>query len=191
MASGRPVCSRKRSGSPSASASIALLGAGVLPDDRGGDGPSGGALPDDRRLALVGDADRRDLVAGGVGPRERLADHEPGVLPDLGGVVLDPAGAGEQLRVLALAGRGDASLRGDEHGTGARGALVDRQHVLRHPVASSRRCHDIGVAQIRVTASGPRSATFATPERPSTRSVSAMRFWSTSRAPCSPSIARP
>ena len=45
-----------------------LGGAPVLPDDRVGDRLAGLALPDDRGLALVGDADRRQILrfAGGA-----------------------------------------------------------------------------------------------------------------------------
>ena len=65
-------------------------GAGVLPDDRVVDGPAGRAVPDERGLPLVGDADRLDRpVAGGFG------DDRLDVGPDLLGVVLDPAGPRE------------------------------------------------------------------------------------------------
>ncbi len=43
-----------------------LVGAGILPDDGIVDGLSGGLLPDDRGLALVGDTDRCDIRRGNV-----------------------------------------------------------------------------------------------------------------------------
>ena len=53
-----------------------LLRAGVLPDDRVVDGLAGVLVPDHRGLALVGDADGLDVVAGDVGPR-RVPGRSP------------------------------------------------------------------------------------------------------------------
>ena len=63
---------------------------------------AGGAVPHDDALALVGDAHRGDGVAVDLGVRENAADDVAGVAPDLRRVVLDPAGAGEDLGVLLL-----------------------------------------------------------------------------------------
>src|SRR5690606_5534200 len=107
-----------------------LLGAGVLPDDRVVDGLAGGLVPDDRGLALVRDADGDQVVLGdvraGQGERHDLA----GVAPDLGGVVLDPTGAREDLLVLELAAVGDLTGVVEDDRAGAGGALVDREDVL-------------------------------------------------------------
>ena len=47
----------------------------VLPDDRVRERASGRALPEDRRLALVRDADGRDVAAGDARHRQRLVHH--------------------------------------------------------------------------------------------------------------------
>src|SRR5205085_6357094 len=77
-------------------------GAGVLPDDRVVDRLAGLAVPHDRRLALVGDADRGDVAGLAVGRRHRTADDLARAPPHLLRVVLDPTGARCDLLVLAL-----------------------------------------------------------------------------------------
>src|SRR5690606_23916200 len=106
-----------------------ILRAGVLPDDRVVDGLARRAIPHDHGLALVGDADRGHLVTRDAGIREGHADHVPGGLPDLGGVVLDPAGPREMLPMLALARTDDAAAVVEDDRAGARGSLVDRDDV--------------------------------------------------------------
>ena len=77
-----------------------FAGAAVLPDDGGGDGLAGFAVPEDDGFALVGDADGGD--GGGAGFFEGLAGRFQDTLPDLGGVVFDPAGSGEMLGEFLL-----------------------------------------------------------------------------------------
>ena len=60
------------------------LRAGVLPDDRGRDRLAGGAVPDHRRLALVGDADRGHVSGAQLGSGQRAGHHRSRVRPDLG-----------------------------------------------------------------------------------------------------------
>src|SRR5690606_29083274 len=118
-----------------------LLGARVLPDDGVVHRLARGLVPHDGRLALVGDADRRDVVVGDVRPRQREAHGLAHVVPDLLGVVLHPPGAGEDLVVLELT-RGD-DLPGvvEDDGPGAGGSLVDGENVVGHGAFSpSRRC---------------------------------------------------
>src|SRR5439155_17611361 len=74
----------------------------VLPDDRVHDGLAGVAVPYDRRLALVGDAEPGDVVRARACRLERLAHDLLAALPDLVGVVLDPPGLGIDLLVLLL-----------------------------------------------------------------------------------------
>src|SRR5690606_16909891 len=76
------------------------VGAGVLPDDGVVDRLAGGLVPQQGRLALVGDADGLHLVLGDAGLGEGAGDHRLHVRPDLHRVVLDPAGPGEDLLVL-------------------------------------------------------------------------------------------
>src|SRR5207253_10208366 len=99
----------------------------VLPDDRAVHGPAGCAVPEQGRLALVRDPDRREVARGDPrvdeGRGRRLLD----ALPDLLRVVLDPAGPGEVLRKLRVAAAADGELRVDDEAGRARGALVDRE----------------------------------------------------------------
>src|SRR5690606_5855784 len=106
-----------------------ILRAGVLPDDRAVDRLTRRAIPHDHGLALVGDTDGGHLVTRDARIREGHADHVPGGLPDLGGVVLDPAGPREMLPMLALAGAHDATAVVEDDRAGARGSLVDREDV--------------------------------------------------------------
>ena len=103
-------------------------GAAVLPDDRGVDRSERLAVPHDHGLALVRDADGAHVGVHRTGLRERLARHPPGHLPDLDGVVLDPAGTGEVLRELRVAPPQHTAIRTDHEAGGAGRPLVDRQH---------------------------------------------------------------
>ncbi len=107
-----------------------VLGAGVLPNDGVVDGLAGGAVPDDRRLALVGDAHRRDFVVVGLGPAQRHSDRLADVVPDLHGIVLDPPRVGEDLLVLELAHGNDFSRVVEEDRPGGCRSLVDSKDVL-------------------------------------------------------------
>ena len=102
-------------------------GAAVLPDDGVMDRPARGALPDHRRLPLIGDAEGGDV--GGAQARFPKGQRRHAGLgfPYLQGIVLHPAG----LRVVLaefLLGRGDNRARvieDDRPGTGR--ALVEGQ----------------------------------------------------------------
>ena len=107
----RPVRSRTRSRWPGVAQLVAAgRGAPVLPDDGPVAGPAGAAVPGHDRLALVGDAERGDRL---VQLGDELVGHGHDRGPDLGGVVLDPAGPGEVLGELlvAVAGRAARSRR--------------------------------------------------------------------------------
>jgi hypothetical protein len=93
------------------------LRARVLPDDRVRDGTPGRGIPHHGRLALVRDADRADRMPRDVGAGERLPDDLAHVRPDLGGIVLDPARAGEDLAVLLLADAHDGTRVVEHDGT--------------------------------------------------------------------------
>jgi hypothetical protein len=73
--------------------------------------------------------------------RDRAGDDVARVRPDLGRVVLDPAGAREDLAVLLLVGGDDPAVVVEEDATGARRPLVDGGHVVGHrrPSGRSRR----------------------------------------------------
>ena len=108
----RPVFSRNVGSSPFAlSSSQNCGGAAVLPDDRVVDGLAV-LVPDDRCLALVGDADRGDVVEVGAGVLQRCAGSLELGFPDLVGVVLDPSGVRVVLLELALGDRRGWRLSG-------------------------------------------------------------------------------
>ena len=134
-------------------------------------------LMDDGGLTLVGDADRDHVVSGEVRVAEGEADHLARVLSDLDGVVLDPARVREDLAVFELAGADGQPGVVEHDRAGGRRALVDGDDVVGHD-------------SLR-TASAVISATERWPERPSTRSNSAMTLRSTASAPAAPAIARP
>ena len=114
--------------------------AAALPDDGVGHGPAGLPVPDDRRLALVGDADGGDRPAGDR--REDLLDGPVDAPPDLLGIVLDPAGPGEILGEFLVGGGDRPAALVEDDGPAAGRALVDGQDVahVRPAGRPSRRC---------------------------------------------------
>ena len=73
---------------------VAVLGgAPILPHDGAVDGAPGTPVPQDRRLALVRDADAGDVAPAGAGAPARRPQHAERDAPDLLGIVLDPARA--------------------------------------------------------------------------------------------------
>jgi hypothetical protein len=112
--------------------SAAVGGAAVLPDDRPVQGLAGAPVPDDGRLALVGDADRGDRrLPEAV---EQVGERGGDRFPDVDGVVLHPPRPGEVLGELpvgepgrpAVLVQGEAADAGrpgvdrDDHGHGPR-----------------------------------------------------------------------
>ena len=73
-----------------------------LPDDRGVNGLSAAPIPHERRLALVRDADRGDVLALRARRPERSPRRPQLTLPDLGRIVLHPARFREVLGKLTL-----------------------------------------------------------------------------------------
>ncbi len=113
-------------------------GAAVLPDDGVVDRFAGGAIPQHRRLALVGDGyggDVGGIQAGRVEGRCRGRDLGR---PDLPGVVLDPAGPRKDLAELLLAEAPDVAVAVEDDGAGAGGALVEGEDVGHDRVLSQR-----------------------------------------------------
>jgi hypothetical protein len=110
-------------------------GASVLPHDGVGQGAARGALPEQRGLALVGDADGRHVRAAQPGGGERPGGDVALAGPDLLGVVLDPARSWEDLAEFLLCHRQDSAVGTEGHGARARGALVEGEDGL-HVVAA-------------------------------------------------------
>ena len=108
------------------------IGPRVLPDDRVVPGLSGLRVPDDRRLALIGDADGGQVRRGDVGVAHRARDHLVGARRDLQRIVLDPAGLRQDLLVLELMAGDLVAPLVEHHEAGARRPLVDRSDVTWH-----------------------------------------------------------
>ena len=136
---GRPVSARIRSSCPAArSASHAGAVIRLCQTIAGATGGSGRAVPDDRRLALVRDPDRRDPRH----PAGRGLDRGPRdgdlALPDVLRVVGHVTRGRERLQELLLSARDDRSGAVDDERARRRRALVERedQVLCRHRAAT-------------------------------------------------------
>ncbi len=103
-------------------------GAAVLPDDGAMHGGTSGAIPHHNGFALVGDADRGDVLGADAGLLNRLAAGRNRRGPDVLRLVLDPAGRREMLREFLLCGCRDGNVGAKHNGARGRGALIDGQH---------------------------------------------------------------
>src|SRR5207253_7170488 len=90
----------------------------------------------DDRLALIGDSDH---IWSDSTDRNRITRREQRALEDFFRVVLHPAGLRVVLRDLSVASPSDATVGGDDQGSRARCALVDREHVLHRRIRSAKR----------------------------------------------------
>ncbi len=145
--------------------------AAVLPDDGVGDRPPGRALPQQRRLALVGDADGGDVARRDAGLGERLVHRRP---------TASPRSPRRRARPSPAAGRSGgtpaaptprtlpAAIEHDRARAG--GALVEREDVrhLRCSVGCGRRLPPLridvcGRILARCRVSGPRRAVALAP----------------------------
>src|SRR3972149_5107151 len=121
-------------------------GAPVLPDDRVGDGAAR-AVPDERRLALVGDADGGDVAGVGGRFRQRLAGGLDLGPPDRLRVVLHPAGARVYLLERLLGGGDGRAGAVEQDGAGGGRALVEGEDEVGHDAArlafAVRRCREL------------------------------------------------
>ena len=109
-----------------------VLGAGVLPDDGVVNRNACLLVPDHRCFTLVGDADGRNVVAGQVSGGQGDGDDFAHVVPDFGGVVLNPSRLREDLLVFHLARGNDGACVVEHDGTGTGGSLVNGDDVLGH-----------------------------------------------------------
>ncbi len=115
-----------------------LRGPAILPDDRVMNRVAGGAVPDDRGLALVGDPDSRDLARFESRAAERLDGHADLRRPDFLRVVLDPPGLRKDLLEFFLRDRFDGAVAIEHDGAGTRGPLVEGEEIIHGHVARRR-----------------------------------------------------
>ena len=104
----------------------------VLPDKRVVDRLARMPIPEDRRLALVGDADGGNLRGADARFVQCSPDHLLGALPDFGGVVFHPTAARKYLFVLPLVRCHHRTGVIEEHTAGAGCTGVYGSDVLRH-----------------------------------------------------------
>ena len=112
----------------------------VLPHDRGRDRAPRRAIPQHGRFALVRDADRHDVIGRRARTGKHLGDGRSLRGPDFLGVVLDPAGAREVLRELALRRRDDVAVVVEQDRSGTCRALVQGEHESAHAADLQRSC---------------------------------------------------
>ena len=89
---------------------------------------AGGAVPHHGGLALVGDADRRDVLGCDARLLQRVAAGGDRRGPDVLRFVLDPARRRKMLRELGLRCRRDRDVAAKHNGARGCGALIDGQH---------------------------------------------------------------
>src|SRR6266446_5013800 len=103
-------------------------GAAALPDDGAMERRAGGAVPDDRRLALVGDADGGEVVSGDARRAQRLPRRALDGRPEVLGIVLHPARPRIVLRDFRVAARAHGAFGVDDECRRAGRPLVEREH---------------------------------------------------------------
>jgi hypothetical protein len=120
----------------------------ILPHDRPMDRATGAALPNNHRLALVGDANSGEIARSQPGACESLLDHRDGPGPDLFRIVLDLTRRGEMLRELALSKPAYLQPSIEDDGPRRGRSLVDGEYITGHeelptidsPTASTAQC---------------------------------------------------
>ena len=89
-------------------------------------------IPDHGGFPLVGNADGLDICIGTVNFQQRLLGHPHLGRPDLHGIVFHPAVARINLREFLLGHADHLALLIVNNTSRARGALIQRHHVLTH-----------------------------------------------------------
>ena len=115
-----------------------FLGASILPDNCVIDRLTSVLIPHHRGLTLIGDAHCGNLVMVYLTVCHRHCSGFTHVIPNLNGVVLNPACLGENLLVLKLTHRNDLARLIEKDSSGTGGALVDRHNVFTFNIQSCR-----------------------------------------------------
>src|SRR5215470_4043857 len=100
-------------------------GAPVLPDDRAMHRSPAGAVPQQCRLALIGDADRRDIAGSGAGLVKYRAAGRERRGPQVFRLMLDRAIGGKMLRKFLLRDDGNRGVAAKQNGARRGGSLID------------------------------------------------------------------
>jgi hypothetical protein len=98
----------------------------VLPHQRVVQRLTGATIPNHRRLTLVGDTDRNQILDSELRRLQRLGDHRLSVARNIQRRVLNPARLREDLRMLLLSAGDDAAGVIEHDETCAGGSLIDR-----------------------------------------------------------------
>ncbi len=106
-------------------------GAAVLPDDGAMHGSAGCALPQQRRLALIGDADADNIARCGIGFAQCVPARRDGRRPKIFRIVLDLAVGRKVLGKFLLRDGGNRRVGAKQHGPRRCRALIDGQRVRR------------------------------------------------------------
>ena len=110
----------------------------ILPYDGGIIGVAGRTIPDQRSFALVCDSYSSDVRRGQVGFAQSVADDLKRFVPYFEGIMLNPAGPGEELLVFFLICGNDCAAVIENDAAGAGRALIDGKDVLGHKSSSLR-----------------------------------------------------
>ena len=118
----------------------------TLPDDRVGDRAAGFAIPEDRRLPLVGDAHGGHVARIGrpTSSSTPRATSSCDCQISSGSCSTMP-GRGQDLRKLLLCDGADATVVAEQDRPAGSRSLIERQHELRHPSTPS-----FGSSQIEI-----------------------------------------
>ena len=108
------------------------IGARVLPDDGVVPGTSGLRVPDDGGFALVRDADRGEIGGRQAGAVQGAGDRFVDAGGDLQGIVLDPAGPGQNLIVFDLVAGDLLAVAVEDHESRAGRSLINCADVSLH-----------------------------------------------------------
>ena len=117
-----------------------VRGAPILPDDGLVDRLARGAVPDEGRLALVGNANGGNLTGTVACLGQGRAAGGQNALPEVGGIVFDPARGRIVLGEFLLGGFEDFQVAVKKDGPTGCGALINRQNVSHVHVLPKRLC---------------------------------------------------